>query len=77
MNPLETATLEELMDEIKRRARAGVIITIGQNPKHPDLFGSQYWGSALAAIGGCDYVRHRCIRDIESDPVDTPPPDVP
>ena len=65
MNPLETATLDELMDEIKRRTIAGLIVVSGQDPKDRNKFGSTFWGSSMWTISACRMMASRALKELE------------
>ena len=68
MNPIETATLDELMDEIKRRSANGLVIVSGHNPKNDRDFLAQYWGSQLWAAGACRYIEMDALEHLKNEP---------
>ena len=67
IGPLETATIEELMDEIKRRCVAGMIVISGHDPKDEGTFGSTLWGSHMWTIGACQFMADRALRSLRDE----------
>ena len=69
MNPLDTATTEELMDEIRRRSEAGIIIIAGHDRKIQGTFAGKSWGSNMWKIGACRFMESESLNDLmgESD----------
>jgi len=68
MTPLETATLDELFDEIKRRSEAGIILVAGQDPKNKNTFVGRSWGSNMWKIGACRFMEGSAMRDLNDEP---------
>lgn len=68
MNPLQTATLEELLSEIKSRSNSGVMIFSGHNPKDECDFLTHYWGSELWVIGACRYIEVDALQYLRNKP---------
>lgn len=64
MNPLDTATTEELTNELKRRAEHGVIIIAGYDPSKRDGYGIHTWGSQMWTIGACRFVETESLKDL-------------
>lgn len=65
-NPLATATMAELTDEIKRRAGHGIIVVAEYDPKDRDGYGIHAWGSRMWAIGACRLVESKRLKELES-----------
>ena len=72
MNPLDTATLEELTDEIKRRAGHGVIVVAAYDPSKPNGYAVHLWGSSMWAIGACKFATNRAMEDLVCYPDSEP-----
>jgi len=64
MNPLDTATIEELTNELKRRSVHGIIAVSGHDPKSPNDFGIHLWGSSMWAMGACQFINGRAMREL-------------
>lgn len=68
--PLSTATTRELIDELKRRTRDGVIIVSGHDPKNTTGYAISSWGSHLWSIGASLLIQRILLR--EADGKDDP-----
>ena len=64
MNPLDTATTEELTNELKRRSVHGIVAVSGHDPKNPNDFGIHLWGSSMWAMGACQFINARAMREL-------------
>lgn len=53
MNPLDTVTLEEIIDELKRRFHTGALLLNGV-PDHDGGSQMSWWGNTNWRIGACE-----------------------
>ncbi len=72
MNPLATATMAELTDEIKRRSGHGIIVVADYDPKNRDGYGIHAWGSSMWAIGACRLVERQGLQELDAGSTQNP-----
>lgn len=61
--PLALATMEEIVEEIRRRTRHFLLVVVRDTTEHSDLTNSWYGGGYHAAVGLCELTKAQFAKD--------------
>lgn len=61
--PLALATMEEIVEELRRRTRHFVLVVVRDTTEHSDLTNTWYGGGYHAAVGLCELTKGQLVKD--------------